>query len=68
MLHFLTLKDEFTSDAQLHYNKNVADSPIFPSLLSEDQIQKVIVDEKYLKYVARGETPKPQPEKTKAEV
>ena len=52
MLHFLTLKDEVNNDAQIHYNNEEAQ--VFPTLLSEEQIQKVIFDDKYLKYMAKS--------------
>jgi hypothetical protein len=52
MLNFLTLRDEVQNEAQKHYSaENVQES--FPPLLNESQIQKVIFDEKYKKYLGQ---------------
>ncbi len=52
MLYFLTLKDEMTTDAIDHYQKQVGVSKNkFPSLLSDDEIQKVIFDDNYVTYI-----------------
>lgn len=57
MLHFLTLKDDVTNDAQNHFNLSSHSLSLFPSLLNEDQIQKVIFDDKYIKFMQQRQDP-----------
>ena len=53
MLYFLTLKDEMNTDAIDHNQKQVdgVNKNKFPSVLSDDEIQRVIFDENYVKYI-----------------
>ena len=53
MLYFLTLKDEMNTDAIDHNQKQVGvvNKNKFPSVLSDDEIQRVIFDENYVKYI-----------------
>lgn len=47
MLHFLTLKEEMQNDADLNQNAS------FPRFLPEEEIQKVIFDNNYLKFMKK---------------
>jgi uncharacterized protein involved in type VI secretion and phage assembly len=57
MLYFLTLKDDMIGDVMDHYQKKEGGGvrATYPSLLSEDEIQKVIFDEDYVKYIRSKE-------------
>jgi len=65
MMHFLVLQEEMQADAEVFCNNNGASSfdknkegvsqtnpnNFFPSLLPEEEIQKVIFDDNYLEYI-----------------
>ena len=71
MMHFLVLQEEMTADADvfcnnvgLSQNNGVSQanpmrtSNFFPSLLPEEEIQKVIFDNNYLDYIQKKQNDK----------
>lgn len=52
MLYFLQMKEQMVADAEnLDRNPNAAHSNFFPSILPEQEIQKVIFDEDYISFL-----------------
>ena len=66
IMHFLVLQEEMTQDAEtfclssgskstnnVSQNHQMRTSTFFPSLLPEEEIQKVIFDSNYLDYISK---------------
>ena len=59
IMYFLVLQEEMTADAETfgtnhvsNNNSHVQSTNFFPSLLPEEEIQKVIFDQNYLDYIS----------------